>query len=130
MKKININKKAAIRTIEVMIAVTLTLIFITYFLPTEEILKNRNTELPHLKTIYQDPIFRLCIAENNDSCIREYIELQILRSYGYNYTLEPTFGKIPELPERNRQAITFLFSSDENSNQYKPVYFTLYYWKR
>ncbi len=122
------RKKAFMRTLEAILAMGLTLIFVGLFIPqynaAKTTFKNENVLAGTLK----DPDFKTCVLNENISCVNRTISDR-LGSYNVAINISKSSQSAEqELPQSR------VFSESEivagNSTLYEPRILRIYYWPK
>ena len=123
-----VSKKAFLRTLEAILAISISFIFLSIILPTANpataSLKNENI----LEGLAQDQAFRACVIAENRTCINQTLDgyLQIY-SYTVNISKTPN-GRANNLPARQVFSESLLIAG--NSTLYDPKVIRIYYWDK
>ncbi len=121
MKKAPFNKKAFLRTVEVMIAIVIALMFLTFMLQ-QKVQAKEKKELD-LSALMNDDFFRACALVDNHTCMREIVQSKIPR--GYDFAVNNSIYYTPET-RHDIYIESFLISGTFASTDVKEV--RVYYW--
>ncbi len=122
------SKKAFMRTMEAILAMGLTLIFVGLFIPQYNIaqanFKNENVLVGTLK----DPEFRACVINENITCVNTTVSAML---EGYNVAVN--ISKKSQTPAQNLPEKRVYVESEMvagNSTLYEPRILRIYYWPK
>ncbi|MBI3034399.1 hypothetical protein HYY72_04515 [Candidatus Woesearchaeota archaeon] len=123
-----VGKKGFLRTVEVVIAIAMTFIFLIVFIPeyasTKPALKNENA----LETLYKNPDFRACITSENSTCINQSLSKRLENyDYAFNISKSPD-ERSTNLPQKRIFSESAFISG--NNSAYEPRIMRIYYWGR
>ena len=95
------GKKAYVRTVEAILAVSITLIFITIIFPRVQLTETRGENLNILSTLENRDDFRTCVIENNGTCVNSIIAALMTSPFDYifNLSTDPNVA-LPSLPPK------------------------------
>ena len=68
------GKKAYLKTLEAVIAIVLSFMFIIFFIPTKPDTQERQPDLDLINVLGQNPTFRTCVLIENYSCTNTTFE--------------------------------------------------------
>ena len=124
---LNHNKKAMMKTIEVIIAAMITFTFVLAILPSDKKYSLETTS-SLLDNIENDKAFRNCILTEDNYCINQTIQKALYGYYTYDYELLDDINQEStiSLPETKVSIFSIIFSGNES--YYNPKIFKLYYW--
>ena len=130
-KKIR-SKKAYVKTLEAVIALVLSFLFITFFVPAGKGTDERQPDLDLVNIMGQNPDFRRCVMNNNYSCINatfeEYYPAIIINyNYLFNISTDPKIAGV-DLPTANIHSESLLIAG--NDTYIYPRVVRLYYWPK
>jgi len=116
------------RTVEAIIAVFITFVFVIYFFPTEAATESRKPNLNLLPVLEKNDAFRRCIIEENTTCINATIEAILPGSYSYilNISENPN-AEATGLPADKRIYADSVYLVG-NETDLHPRTIRLYYW--
>ena len=120
-------KQGFLRTLEVVIAIAITFIFLTVFIPTNNLAKVRLQNLDLLSTFDNDEPFRYCVLTENVSCVNSTLS-PYLQLYDYTFNISASVNAHTSLPEKRIMAESAFIAG--NSSLYSPRIIRLYYWSR
>lgn len=115
------NKKAFLRTVEVMIAIVLALLFLTFML--QQKVPSKDKKNLDLSALMDDDAFRACALADNNTCMREIVQSKIPR--GYEFAVNDSIYYTPET-RSDIYTESFLISGTLASLDVKEV--RVYYW--
>ncbi len=123
----NNMKKAFIRTLEVLVAVVITFIFVVYIIPKNTSDQSNQEELQLLAKLSQNPDFRVCALNKDLACVNTYIKDNIPQKYDYkmDIIINPN-QPLPDLPLKQIFTDSLLISG--TLEEYNPTTIKLYYW--
>ena len=87
------NKKAYTRTIEVLIAVIITMLFIYFVFPKSQT-PTEQASLGILKVLENNPTFRNCAISTEYSCVKSYLKDYVPKNYEYVFDISENTDKI------------------------------------
>lgn len=124
------SKKGFYRTLEVLIAIVLTFLFVAFFIPqfteTEQPLKPSLNILPRLE---QNDEFRSCAVGDDADCLESKIEEVIPLLYGYKVSVSNDVNyEETDLPSKDIYIESIFIGS--NVTQFNPKIVKLYYWRK
>ena len=121
------NKKSFLRTIEVMIAVLITFIFIFFVFPKSQTPEEK-VQLEVLKVLENSPEFRNCILGLDYNCTGDFLNDYVPKNYGFVFDISdnPDIFRA-NLPEKNINTETLYIAG--NITSYSPKFVKLYYWR-
>jgi len=129
-QKISLNKKAYVKTLEAVIALVLSFMFITYFVPIRSETEQRYPDLDVIHVLEQNPVFRTCVLKENYSCINSTFESyypHVILDYDYrvNVSTDPRISGA-ELPRADVHSESLLIAGNDTYIYPKTV--RIYYW--
>ena len=94
-------KKAYVRTVEAMIAIVITFVFIAIIFPRIQLTGTRGENVHLLTTLEKREDFRNCVIKNNGTCVNSTIAagLPLQFDYKFNISADPNVGA-PVLPAK------------------------------
>lgn len=124
------NRKGYVKTLEAVIAIVLSFLFITLFIPSKAETEERQPDLDVLDALRQNPDFRQCVIAENYSCINATFEsyypgVVLDYNYRFNISTDPKISGV-ELPIVNIHAESMLIAG--NDTYARPKVLRLYYW--
>lgn len=121
-----VNKKAFMRTLEVVAAVVVTFIFVIYIIPQAEPIERRDQRIEILAQLKDNPDFLSCIAETDQDCISQILRENIPKKYDFEVLITSNPKEsISDLPKKEVYVDSiFLVGSPENT------IVKVYYWLR
>ena len=120
-------KKAFIRTLEVLVAIVITFIFVIYIIPKNIPDQSKQEELQLLAKLSQNPDFRTCAINEDQACIKTFIDANIPKKYDYKISISKNPNDSPpELPLKQTFTDSLLISG--TIEDYNPIIIKLYYW--
>jgi hypothetical protein len=123
------GKQAYLRTLEAIIAVFITFLFLIYISPERSISAAREENLYIMPVLAKNLAFRNCVLSQNVSCINSTIDDNLPNQYNYLFNLssDPNLA-VSGLPTKRVFADSAFVTG--NSTQHKPLIVRLYYWSR
>ncbi len=127
------GKKAYLRTLEAVLAIALSFLFITIMVSSESPTEHDEEDMSLVPILKDSPSFRDCAMSSNISCLNSTIKLyypDFTRNYGYrfNITKDPRSAPPELLPNRDIHAETLLIAG--NNTLFYPRVVRLYYWEK
>ena len=121
-----VNKKAYMRTLEAVIAIALTFIFLVIFIPEYTLTKSSEKNTNVLPSLYKNSGFRECVILKNTSCVNQSLSKPLAGyTYTFNISSNPS-DQAPILPPKRVFSESAFIAG--NSSTYKPAIIRLYYW--
>ena len=117
------KKKAFTKTMEVILALALTFLFIT-FIVKPYIPKKQAAVTDYLSELQEDGMFRNCVLAENTACINSSLSTAIPARYTYTFSVNTTNIT---LPEDKNIFVNSLFVAG-NLTYYNPKTIWLWYW--
>ncbi len=128
MKKIRKDgKKAYLRTLEAIIAVGLTLLFLAIINPWQADINARQQKIDILPLLEHNQNFRNCVASENVSCANTIIQNYIPGKYNYTISITANTSYIPALPGKKTIIADSIYIHG-NDTVKKQEIVRLYYW--
>ncbi|MBW3023141.1 hypothetical protein KY308_03490 [Candidatus Woesearchaeota archaeon] len=122
------NKKSYLRTIEVMIAILVTFLFVYFVFPKSQT-PQENEQITVLKVLENNPDFRNCILGVEYGCVENYLKDYVPPNYDFVFDISEDVDVFrPNLPEKNINTETIYISG--NTTEYSPKLLKLYYWRK
>ena len=123
------GKTGYLRTLEAMIAIAITLVFITIVFPRVQPAETRGENVKILSALARQEDFRNCVVRNNGSCVNSTIAAAMPGQFSYIFNLssDPNVG-IPALPAR-RVFADSVYIAGNYSNRTDTIV-RLYYYAR
>lgn len=124
------NKKAYVKTLEAVIALVLSFLFITFFIPAGSETSQRQPSLDLVNIMGQNQVFRRCVMNYNYSCVNSTFEEYypaIIKDYDYRFNIstDPKVSGV-DLPVTDVHSESLLIAGND-TNIY-PRVVRLYYW--
>lgn len=124
------NKKAYVKTLEAVIALVLSFMFITFFVPVRSQTEERQPDLDLVNILEQNPTFRRCVIIENYSCLNAtfeeyYPNVALDYDYKFNISKNPRTSGV-ELPTANVHTESLMIAG--NDTYLYPRTVRLYYW--
>ena len=122
------NRKAYLRTIEVMIATIITFLFVYFVFPKSQTPEEK-IKLGVLKVLENNPDFRNCVITLSYNCTENYLNDYVPKNYGFVFDIaeNPDIYRA-NLPEKSINTETIYIAGD--INLYSPKIVKLYYWRK
>ena len=117
------KKKAFTKTMEVILALALSFLFLT-FIVKPYIPKKQLTTADYLDELKDDSVFRNCVLSENTTCINSSLTTIIPTKYIYTFSINTTNVT---LPEDKDIFVNSLFVAG-NLTCYQPKTLWLWYW--
>ncbi|MCP3686594.1 MAG: hypothetical protein GY861_28480 [bacterium] len=123
-----VGKKGYLRTIEAVIAVMMTFVLLTFFLPQSD--PSDSPENFHiLATLGKSADFRSCVVLMNTSCINQSIDERLEDSYAYLFNIsEDVNVDVAGLPSKRVYSDSVLVAGNTTDRETKVV--RLFYWTK
>lgn len=117
------NKKGFMKTLEVVIAVLITFIFVIFIIPQSELgVKDKKKAI--LEELHSDPSFRSCALVRNTDCIIDAINDVLPATYDFKVLITSRPDEaIDDLPRKELYVDTFFFAEVD-----QPTIVKVYYW--
>lgn len=126
-KKLKNKKKAMLKTVEALIAIVLTLIFIVLVFSRAPEGGIQKEDIDMLKMLHVLDEFRNCAAANNLPCINNHINDSMPKKYDFYVDMSPDpSGQPLGLPEKHIYRESLIIAG--NTTHYNPNIIRLYYW--
>ncbi|MBR9677455.1 hypothetical protein GOV04_04900 [Candidatus Woesearchaeota archaeon] len=124
------NKKAFLKTFEVLIAILLSFIFITFVMSGYKPQKPTTKNLEILQFYEHNTKFRNCAHQNNITCLNEFVNTTMPTNYNYTINITTiTDSTIPaNLPNTNVKIDSIIIAG--NYTEIDIIKIRLYYWNR
>ena len=124
-----INKQGMFRTIEALIAIFITFIFLIVFIPLQRE-RAQSTAPPNvLATLRDNDEFRNCVIQKNETCINQSIDRNLEDSYDFRFNLSDTpYASAPPLPQKKIYANSMFIAGNETNSTRMIV--RLYFWAK
>lgn len=124
------KKKAYMKTLEAVIAMVLSFMFITFFVPIRSETEQRQPDLDMVNILEQNMAFRTCVLSENISCLNSTFESYypyVILDYGYaiNVSRDPKVSGV-SLPTTNVHSESLLIAG--NDTYITPKTVRIYYW--
>jgi len=121
------NKKAYLRTIEVVIAVIITFAFVYFVFPRSQTPEEK-VNLDVLKVLENNPGFRNCLMSDDYNCTASYLKDYVPKNYDFVFDISenPEIMRV-NLPEKNINTETIYIAG--NITLYSPKFLKIYYWR-
>jgi hypothetical protein len=124
-----INKQGVFRTIEAFIALFITFLFLTVFIPQQREQAIPQTPPNVLATLRGNDDFRNCVIQQNLTCVNSTIDKNLEDKYGFKVNIsENPNAAIPGLPT-TRVYANSMFVAGNTTNATKLVV-RLYFWAK
>ena len=123
----DMNRKAYLRTIEVMIAILVTFLFVYYVFPKSQT-PQESENLGILNVLEKSPDFRNCVIIPDYNCTESYLRSYMPKNYDFVFDISENPGVVrANLPEKNINTETVYIAG--NISAYAPKIVSLYYWR-
>lgn len=123
------NKQGIFRTLEALIAVFITFLFLMVFIPMQRERAQPTAPPNVLASLRDNDEFRNCVIQKNETCINQSIGRNLEDSYDFKFNLSdnPNVGA-PALPQKQVYANSmFLAGNTTNSTTF---IVRLYFWAK
>ena len=127
--KINKDKKAFMKTVEVIIAVLVTFAFVISIIPETAVNRNTNPD-NFLMGLENNMNFRSCVISEDSTCLDNIISTSIVGYYNYTYSIFDNYLDEPSLNLPQKEINTYSVVVSGNHSLYNPKIFKLYYWTK
>jgi len=117
------NKKAFTKTLEVILAIALTFLFITFIIKPY-VPKIQEAAADYLSELSDDPVFRNCVLAEDAACINSSLRTTIPTKYIYTFSINITNATLP----KDRDIFVNSLFVAANLTYYQPKTLWLYYW--
>ncbi|PIN69938.1 hypothetical protein COV93_03490 [Candidatus Woesearchaeota archaeon CG11_big_fil_rev_8_21_14_0_20_43_8] len=121
------SKKGFVKTIEVIIAIVMSFVFLVLILPTET-QKSYQESLQILPSFADDDEFRNCVIGLNDGCISQFIDPLMPPYLGYEILITTDPDEMINIADRQVQVETHIFAG--NITTFSPTVLKLFYWEK
>ncbi|MBI2574707.1 hypothetical protein HYV82_02370 [Candidatus Woesearchaeota archaeon] len=126
IKKAIGSRKAFMKTLEVAIAVVMTFVFLTVFIPQYNTAQSRLQNEDVLSVLAKNAEFRACVISENISCINSSLS-GALEKYDYAINISKSANdRVSGLPDKRVFSESVLIAG--NSTLYEPRIVRIYYW--
>ena len=124
-----VNRKAFMRTLEVLAAILLVFIFVLVIIPMHIPASQPGGSLMPLSGIQHDEVFLACLADSNTPCIAQLVQQQLPPSYEGLIVLQKSLSeKQPTLP-RQTLSVDTLYTIG-NITHANTTIVTVYAWRK
>ncbi|MBI2143161.1 hypothetical protein HYU20_02360 [Candidatus Woesearchaeota archaeon] len=126
---VSVNKQGVFRTLEALIAIFITFLFLIVFIPTQRERAQPTAPPNVLADLRDNDEFRNCVMQKNETCINQSIDRNLEDSYDFKFNLsdKPNAGA-PALPQKQVYANSmFIAGNTTNSTQ---LIVRLYFWSK
>lgn len=126
----SMGKSAYMKTLEAVIALVLSFLFITFFIPIKSETEVREPDLDLVNILEQNPSFRSCVLSESYSCLNSTFESYypyVIIDYDYriNVSTDPKVSGV-SLPTSNIHAESLMIAG--NDTYITPKTVRVYYW--
>lgn len=124
------KKEGIFRTLEALIAVFITLLFLIVFIP--QIRENKSPETPPnvLASLRNNDDFRNCVIKKNQTCLNQLIEQNIEGKYYFLVNLSSNQNTaVAGLPQQQRVFANSVFIAGNTTNSTNQIV-RLYFWEK
>ena len=120
------SKNAFMKTLEVAIAIVMTFVFLTVFIPQYNTAQSRLQNEDVLSVLAKSPDFRACVISENISCINSSLSIA-LEKYDYAINISKSANdRVSGLPDKRIFSESIFIAG--NSTLYEPRILRIYYW--
>ena len=126
---INADKKGVFRTLEALIAIFITFLFLIVFIPMQRERAQPTAPPNVLADLRDNDDFRNCVIQKNETCINQSIDRNLEDSYDFKFNLSdnPNAGA-PALPQKQVYANS-IFIAGNATNSTRTIV-RLYFWAK
>jgi len=128
------NKKAYLKTVEVLLAMLIGGAFIIYVIPATLTRETEQPPLDLLSNLENNADFRQYMLFNQTNCVdaelltQKFLPVKFKYSYAFSPCTLENYADIPaNLPKDRRVYVDSVFIAG-NTTEYKPVIVKLFYW--
>ncbi len=122
-------KKGFIRTLEAIIAIFITLFFVTFVLPKQSAVPAPSESLNLMDALKEDETLRDCVIIGNTTCINATINRTLEDSYDFAVSIATDPLARATLPSEVHVYSESVMIAG-NSTSYSPKILRVYYWAR
>lgn len=123
------DKKAVFRTLEALIAIFITFLFLMIFMPQQRELAAQDSPDNVLATLADNDAFRNCAIMFNYTCVNQTIDSQLSQLYDFKTNIsEKPDSAVTGLPEKRVYANSMLIAG--NTTNSTTLIVRLYYWTK
>ncbi|MBI2550599.1 hypothetical protein HYV83_05495 [Candidatus Woesearchaeota archaeon] len=124
-----INKKGVFRTLEALIAIFITFLFLLVFIPQQRELSVPETPPNILAGLRDNEDFRNCIILKNQTCINQTLDKNLEDKYDFKFNLsEDPHVSISGLPQKRVYANSIFIGG--NTTNSTSLIVRLYFWTK
>ncbi len=123
------GKQGIFRTLEALIAIFITFLFLVIFIPQQRE-RAQPTAPPNAITNLRDnDEFRNCVIQKNETCINQSIDRNLADSYDFKFNLSDNpYAGAPLLPQKKVYANS-MFLAGNTTNSTRTIV-RLYFWAK
>lgn len=123
------DKQGIFRTLEALIAVFITFLFLMVFIPTQRERAQPTAPPNVLADLRDNDDFRNCVIQKNETCINQSVDRNLADSYDFKFNLSNNpYASAPALPQKKVYANSmFLVGNTTNSTTF---IVRLYFWAK
>lgn len=112
------------KTLEVVIAIMITFLFVLFIIPQSEFNGKKDKRISIFEDLQNNPDFRTCALGKNQPCVNQFIDDTLPDTYSFTslITSKPE-ESIENLPQKELYVDTFFFADVNQSTIVK-----VYYW--
>lgn len=123
------GKQGVFRTIEALIAIFITFLFLIVFIPQQREKAQSTTPQNVLVTLMDNDDFRNCVIQKNQTCINQSIDKNLEDSYDFKFNLSDSpYASAPALPQKKVYANS-MFLAGNTTNSTRTIV-RLYFWAK
>ena len=123
------NKQGIFRTIEALIAIFITFLFLIVFIPLQRERAQPTAPTNVLASLRDNDDFRNCVIQKNEICINQSIDRNLEDSYNFKFNLsDKPNAPAPPLPQKKIYANSMFIAGNETNSTRLIV--RLYFWVR
>ncbi|MBI2176524.1 hypothetical protein HYU40_04250 [Candidatus Woesearchaeota archaeon] len=123
------NKQGIFRTLEALIAIFITFLFLIVFVPMQRERAQPTAPQNVLASLRDNDEFRNCVIQKNETCINQSIGRNMEDSYDFKFNLsDKPYAPAPPLPQKRVYANSmYLAGNTTNSTTF---IVRLYFWTK
>ena len=117
-------KKGFMKTLEVVIAIMITFLFVLFIIPQSEFSGKKDKKIMVFEDLQNDPDFRTCVLARDQLCVYQFIDGVLPNTYDFKVliTSKPE-ETLDNLPKKELYVDSFFFAHVD-----QPIIVKVYYW--